>query len=222
MDRLASLWLALGAFLLTMPSAAFSQAQSPASAITFTLPDADRSADWPVAVREVAIGGRPIRLGSPVRVQNGWVPTATITLRNVSPKTIVSGGIVLVFPEPGDGTAAHPRAACWPVQQGQVPKLVWLGRDGVYHLPPGWERQKPLELAPGAAIRLTFTSCGQDTDTTLASGRIHQAMLTFETFYFADGSRWSAGQYALPPLPGTRSWRMVSKEEFIRGSGAQK
>lgn len=104
------------------------------------------------------------------------------------------------------------------MQRGQVPKLVWLGHDGVYHLPPGWEREKPLQLAPGAAIQLTFTSCGQDTDTALASGRLHQAELSFETFYFGDGSRWSAQQYALPPLPGTRSWRMVSHEEFLRSS----
>ena len=206
----------IAALLLSVAPGFIQQAPAQASSITFTLPDAGRSADWPVAVQMVAIGGRPIRLGSPVPVPDGWASTATITLRNVSPKTIVSGGIVLVFPEPGDGTEAHPRAACWPIQQGQVPKLVWLGRDGVYHLPPGWDRQKPLNLAPGTAIRLTFTSCGRDTDATLASGRIHQALLTFETFYFADGSRWSAGQYALPPLPGTRSWRMVSKEEFYR------
>ena len=133
-----------------MPALAFAQAQPSTSAIAFTLPDAGRSADWPVAVQG-------FRLDSPVRVHNGWVPTATITLRNVSPKTIVSGGMGFVFPEPGDGTQAHPRAACWSVQQGQVPKLVWLGHDGVYHLPPGWEHQKPLQLAPGTAIRLTFT-----------------------------------------------------------------
>ncbi len=214
--RLPSRWFAFAGFFLTTLAAAFAQAQPPSSVITFSLPDAGRSADWPVAVGAVAIGGRPVRLDSPVRVQNGWVQTTTITLRNVSPKTIVSGGMGFVFPEPGDGTEAHPRAACWSVQQGQVPKLVWLGRDGVYHLPPGWERQKPLQLAPGAAIRLTFTSCGQDTDTALASGRLHQAVLTFLTFYFADGSRWSAKQYALPPLAGTHAWRMVSRDEFMR------
>jgi len=215
---LPSRWLTLAAFFLTMPALAFAQAQPSTSAIAFTLPDAGRSADWPVAVQGFVVGGRPIRLDSPVRVHNGWVPTATITLRNVSPKTIVSGGMGFVFPEPGDGTQAHPRAACWSVQQGQVPKLVWLGHDGVYHLPPGWEHQKPLQLAPGTAIRLTFTSCGQDTDAAFASGRLHQAVLSFLTFYFADGSRWSAGQYALPPLPGTRSWRIVRRDEFLRSA----
>lgn len=217
MIRLPARWLALPAFLLTVPAAAPAQVQPSASAIRFTLPNADRSADWPVAVEKLSIAGSPIHLDRPVRVQNGWVRTATITLRNVSPKTIVSGGMGMVFPESGDGTAAHPRAACWPMQQGQVPKLVWLARDG-YHLPPGWEKQKPLQLAPKAAIRFTFTSCGQDTDTALASQRIHQAVLTFQTFYFADGSRWSAGQYALPPTPPSRSWSMVGKQEFLRSA----
>jgi len=207
-------------FVPAVAFVAFSLAASgqQTSAITFTLSDTQFSRNWPVSVAGVMIDGQPIHLEQPVHVQDGWERTATITLRNVSPKTIVSGGMGFVFPEPGDGTQAHPRAACWSVQQGQVPKLVWLGRDGVYHLPPGWELQKPLRLAPGAAIRLTFTSCGQDTDNALASGRLRQAVLTFMTFYFADGSRWSAGQYALPPLSGTRQWRMVSKEEFFAGS----
>lgn len=100
MVRLPSRWLVFAAFFLTVPLAAFAQAQPSTSSITFTLPDAGRSGDWPVAVQRVAIGGRPIRLDNPVRVQNGWVLTATITLRNVSPKTIVSGGMGFVFPEP--------------------------------------------------------------------------------------------------------------------------
>jgi len=218
MVRLLSWWVVLAGFLATMPAPALAQSQTPTSVITFTPPDADRSADWPVAIQTVMIGGRPIQLGGPVRVRAGWVPTATITLRNISPKVIVSGGVLLVFPEPGDGTEAHPRAACWPVQQGQVPKLVWLGRDGEYHLPPGWERQKPFHVAPGAAVRLTFASCGQGTDAALASGRFHQALLSFETFYFADGSRWSARQYALPPPHGTHAWSLVSREEFLRSA----
>jgi|HubBroStandDraft_1064217.scaffolds.fasta_scaffold164937_2 hypothetical protein len=105
------------------------QPAPPAAEITFALRDADRIATWPVAIREVAIDGQPIRLDRPVRVQGSWLRTMTVTLRNVSPKTIVQGGINLVFPESGDGSEAHPFEACWS-QQGQVPKIVYLGRDG--------------------------------------------------------------------------------------------
>ena len=85
--------------------------------------------------------------------------------------------------------------------------------------PPGYDLQKPFHLAPGADLRLTFT-CGDAVQDTLASKPIHQASLTFEVFYFADNSRWSAQQSALPPLPGTRQWRMVTPNEFLRSAQA--
>jgi hypothetical protein len=69
---------------------------------------------------------------------------------------------------------------------------------------------KPLHLAPGANLRLTFSTCGDAVQATLDSKPIHKASLSRVAFYFADNSRWSAQQYALPPLPGTRLWRMVT------------
>jgi hypothetical protein len=142
----------------------------------------------------------------------------TVTLRNVSPKTIVRGGIDLVFPESGDGSAAHPYEACLS-EQGRVPKIVYLGHDG-YHLPPGYDLQEPLQLAPGAELRLTFSTCGDAAQAKLAGKPIHQVSLALLTFYFEDNSRWSAQQYALPPLPGTRQWRMVTPNEFLRSARA--
>ena len=209
--------LAWAAVLLVVPACAQRPA-APAADITFALRDADRIATWPIAVRAVAIDGRPIRLDRPVRVQGPWLRTVTITLRNVSPKTIVRGGIGLVFPEVGDGSHAHPYEACWS-EQGRVPKIVFLAPDG-YHLPPGYDLQKPLHLAPGADLRLAFSTCGDAAQAKLADKPIHQASLSLVAFYFADNSRWSAQQYALPPLPGTRQWRMVTPNEFLRSAHA--
>jgi len=209
--------LALAFVFLVIPACA-QQPSAPAADVTFVLRDADRSATWPIAVRKVAIDGNPIRLDRSIPVQGSWLRTVTITLRNVSPKTIVRAGIGIVFPESGDGSAAHPYEACWS-EQGQVPKLVYLAQDG-YHLPPGYELQKPLQLAPGADLRLTFSTCGDAAQTKLASKPIHKASLEVTTFFFADNSRWSAQQYALPPLPGTRQWRMVTPNEFLRSAHA--
>ena len=209
--------LAWAAVLLVVPACA-QRPTAPAADITFALRDADRIATWPIAVRAVAIDGRPIRLDRPVRVQGPWLRTVTITLRNVSPKTIVRGGIGIVFPEVGDGSHAHPYEACWS-EQGRGPKIVFLAPDG-YHLPPGYDLQKPLHLAPGADLRLTFSTCGDAAQAKLADKPIHQASLSLVAFYFADNSRWSAQQYALPPLPGTRQWRMVTPNEFLRSAHA--
>jgi hypothetical protein len=213
MVRLRAGWPVLAVLLLSVP--AFAQSRPPASEITFVLKDTDRSASWPVEVRTVTVDGSAVRVNAPVRVGEQWFRNVAITLRNISPKTIVTGGIGIVFPESGDGSSANPYGACWSAPT-QVPKLVWLGRDGVYHLPPGWDQQKPLHLLPGASIRLPLSCEGEGAR--LAGKPIHQAVLTFETFYFADNSRWSAEQYALPPLPGTRQWRMVSRDEFLRSA----
>lgn len=209
-------WLLASAALLLGVPACAQQPPPPAADITFSLGDSSRSATWPVAVREVTIDGKPIRLDRPVHVQGAWLRTVTITLRNISPKAIVRGGIGLVFPESGDGSSANPFGACWS-DQGRVPKIVWLAPDG-YHLPPGYDHQKEFSLAPGADLRLTFTTCDDASQAKIAGTLIHKASLTFETFYFADYSRWSAQQYALPPLPGTRQWRMVPLAEFLRSA----
>jgi hypothetical protein len=216
-------WLRASAALLLLLSAyvvpaCAQQPEPPAADITFAIRDANHTDTWPVSVREVAIDGKPIHLGASVHVQGLWISTVTITLRNVSPKTIVRGGIGIIFLEAGDGSAAHPFEACWS-EQGQVPKIVYLAPDG-YHLPPGYDMQKQLHFAPGADLRLTFSSCGDATQAKLAGQPIHQASLTFTTFYFADDSRWSAQQYYLPPLTGTRQWRRATPAEFLHSAHA--
>jgi hypothetical protein len=216
--RFPRCWLLAPAAVLLVIAISAQQPSAPAADITFALRDADRSATWPIAIREVAIDGKPIRFDRPIRVEGSWLRTVTITLRNVSPKTIVRAGIGLVFPESGDGSSAHPYEACWS-DQGQVPKIVYLAQDG-YHLPPGYDLQKPLQLAPGADLHLTFSTCGDAAQAKLAGKPIHKASLEVTTFFFADNSRWSAQQYALPPLPGTRQWRMVTPNEFLRSAHA--
>ncbi|MGA8532023.1 MAG: hypothetical protein WB622_20030 [Acidobacteriaceae bacterium] len=202
--------------VLLSASALAQPASAPPSEITFTLRDPARMTTAPVAIRAISVDGRPLRLNRPIRVQGLWLHTVVIALANISPKTIVSGGIGLVFPESGDGSSQNPYQAVWSAH-GRVPKIVWLAKDG-YHLPPGWNAQEPWRLAPGQTVRLTFTADGDAVQARLEGKAIHQADFVWETFYFADNSRWSAGMYALPPVPGSRQWRLVSPDEFRRSA----
>ncbi|HUB19017.1 MAG TPA: hypothetical protein VL990_10305 [Acidobacteriaceae bacterium] len=189
--------------------------QAPA-AITFTLRNNSRSSEWPVAVRRMTIAGRTVPFDRPVRLEGNWMQTAVITLVNVSPKTIVRTGMDITFPESGDGSSDHPYLG-WQAAKGRVPKIVYLGRDG-YHLPPRWDRDAPLQLVPGGVLQVSFAGRNDSIQKWLGGRGAVQAMLTFETVFFADGSRWSAGEYALAPVPPSRSWTMVSKEEFVRSA----
>ncbi|HEY1502305.1 MAG TPA: hypothetical protein VGF88_22200 [Acidobacteriaceae bacterium] len=189
----------------------------PATQITINLKDAQYPADRPVTIM-VSIGGRPIQLGHPVRVNGKWIGTTVITLRNISPKTIVQAGVGMVFPECGDGSHDNPYEAVWSTL-GLVPRVVYTDRNGHYHPPPAFVTQPAaLRVPPGGTVRLAFSMDGDAVQTKMARKcpGVSQANLTFTTIYFADDSRWSVGVYYLAPgaVPGV--WTRVSKKEFFR------
>ncbi len=191
-------------------------AQKPVSTeITFTLASYNASSEWPVSIREIAIGGRPVQIDRPMRVAGDWLPTVTMTLLNVSPKTIVRGGMDITFFQSGNGTEQHPYLGSQSVK-GRVPKIVYLGANG-YHLPPWWDRDVPLQIPTRGRLRLSFIE-DKETQDWLARAAIVKATLSFDNFYFADNSRWSAGEYLLAPTPPSRTWTRVSLQEFLRSA----
>lgn len=212
--------LVVAAALLALSPGFAQQKPAPASAITFTLKDAEYSRNWPVSVVGITINGRHIRVDQPVLVQGNWIKTVVVTLRNISPKPIVRAGMLLSFPESGTGTQESPYLASWSTQ-GREPKVVWMGTDGTYHPPPAPPvPPAPLRIPPGGLLRLTFTKDGDVVQAKLAGTKanITRATLMFQSFYFADDSRWSGGTYALPPGAVPGRWTMVTKEEFFRGA----
>jgi hypothetical protein len=214
--------LVLTAALLALSSAFAQQKPAPASSLTFTLENAEYSKNWPVSVVGITINGRPIRLDQPARVQGNWIKTVAVTLRNVSPKPIVRAGMLLSFPESGNGTQGNPYLGSWSTQ-GREPKIIWYAADGSYHPPPvAPPPLAPLRVPPGGLLRLSFDKDGDTVQAELAAknATITKATLKFQSFYFADDSRWSGDTYALPPTAVPRRWTMVTKEEFFRGAKA--
>ncbi|MGC2618796.1 MAG: hypothetical protein WA414_07110, partial [Acidobacteriaceae bacterium] len=201
-------------------SAGGQQKPAPVSPVTFTLDSAAFSRNWPVSVVSVTINGRPIQFDRPVRVQGNWIRTVVVTLRNVSPKPITRGGMLLSFREAGNGTQQDPYQASWSTQ-GREPKIIWYAADGSYH-PPAFAPTPlaPIRIPPGGLLRLSFAKDGDDVQAKIAAKNvpITKAMLSFQTFYFADDSRWSGGQYSLPPRKFPGRWTFLTKEQFFQGS----
>lgn len=200
--------------------AARAQPQVPATRITIDLRNAQPPANWPVAVTGVAIAGRPVPFGRPITVSGKWLAQTVVTLRNISPKAVIQVGVVLTFPESGDGSHERPYEAAWSTL-GRVPRVVYIDRNGVYH-PPFGAQPAPLRVPPGGSIRLSFSRDGDAVQTKLADMRVPltKATLSFTTVYFADDARWSAGEYYLAPHPAPGSWTRVTKEEFFHGAGS--
>jgi len=213
---LATRSLALAAVMTAMSLAGPLAAQSQASSkITFTLDHYNPSSEWPVSIRQITVGGRPAQFDRPLLVAGDWLPTVTMTLVNVSPKTIVRGGMDITFLQSGDGTEQHPYLGSQSVK-GRVPKIVYLDANG-YHLPPWWDHDAPLQLPIGGRLHLSFVE-DKETREWLARTATVKATVRFDNFYFADNSRWSAGEYLLAPTPPSRSWTLVSRQEFLRSA----
>jgi hypothetical protein len=200
---------------------AFGQ-QTPAPAITFALDSAAFSKNWPVSVVGITINGRPIQLDQPVRVQGNWIKTVVVTLRNLSPKPIVRAGMMLSFPESGNGTSQSPYQASWSTQ-GREPKIIWYAADGSYHPPPMAPAPlAPIRIPPGGLLRLAFARDGDAVQAKLAAINVPltKATFSFQSFYFADDSRWTGGQYSLPPRKFPGHWTFLTKEQFFAGGKA--
>lgn len=218
--RTRSQWLLVSLVCLLAWTAPAARAQRPdrPQRITIVVPDAHNAAQWPVAITRFSIDGRPVPLGRPITVSAHWLSKTVVTLRNLSPKAIVQVGMFITFPESGDGSSAHPYQGSGS-ELGQVPKVVYTDRNGIYH-PPSLAEREPLRVPPGGVIRLSFAKYADEVQASLAAKAvpITQATLTFTTIYFADDSRWSAGQYYLAPHPAPGSWTRVTKEQFFRGA----
>jgi hypothetical protein len=63
----------------------------------------DTSATAPVKVTHVFVGDHEVALDTPVAVKGMWVRNVKVIVENVSPKDVVEGGILVLFPETGTG-----------------------------------------------------------------------------------------------------------------------
>jgi hypothetical protein len=126
------------------------------------------------------------------------------------------------FLESGDGSSDHPYEGSWSTQ-GREPKIIWYASDGSYH-PPSMAPTPlaPLRVPPGGLLRLSFAKDGDAVQAKLAAINvpITKATLSFQSFYFADDSRWTGGQYSLPPRKFPGRWTFLTKEQFFAGGKA--
>jgi hypothetical protein len=90
----------------------------------------------PVKIAHVFLGEQEIQLDTPVSVKGEWGRNLRVVVQNVSPKAIVEGGIVVLFPETGDGTANKPLLN-FALNLGRYPKTAFIQSDGTDRAPVG-------------------------------------------------------------------------------------
>jgi hypothetical protein len=170
----------------------------------------------PVKVARLMLGDKEIPFDTPIPVQGQWLRDVSVVLQNTSSKTIVSGGVILTYPQTGNGTPDKPTIST-PLIRGRRPDHAYLKKDGSLMTrsqegPP----TSPLTFAPGNTMNLTVGSpLGELNEGTIyqVTDQISQVNIQVTEFYFSDDSEWNAGSYYLPE-PAPVRYRKITPEEF--------
>jgi hypothetical protein len=176
----------------------------------------------PVKVLSVMEGDRDIPLDTPFPVHGMWLRDIKVVLQNTSTKTIVSGGVILSYPETGDGTPQRPLITTALIR-GRRPDHAYMRKDGT--LTPRHEEGSPsvpLAFAPGATLTLTVGAKLGDLNQatiTQAAGNVSRVTIQLTEYYFDDASMWISGNYFAAEPPPER-YRKVTLQEFSSGKGS--
>jgi hypothetical protein len=213
----AWLCLAFAGILISTSQMAYGQASSsPLPDITFSTHIPGRQP--PFKIVRVLIDNKPIPLDVPVSVSPGWVNRLAIEIQNVSKKDIVYGEVIVEFPETGTGNPADNKPTFTTISSlGREPATAFLRRDGTSRPVPESMLHRPeIRIPPGETMRFSFNANPNDTseaDVYRLAGAIHKVTVLPRTFFFADGSIWRGGGFAIPAPPPI-VWREVSPDEF--------
>jgi hypothetical protein len=207
---------ALGLILQApLPRAQMSTQTEAPTEVTFNW-DTPPPSNAPIKLVKILVGDKEVQLGTPISVKGMWLRDVKIVLQNTSLKMIVSGGVILTYPETSDGTPQRPLITT-PIIYGMRPDHAYLNKDGsMRQRSLENTAQPPLDIAPGATWTLTpGPDLGDHNQGTViqAAGHVSQINIQITEYYFTDESLWRAGMYFVPE-PAPERYRQVTPAEF--------
>jgi hypothetical protein len=170
----------------------------------------------PVQVVGIKIGDGSVALDEPVTVGSHWLRDFSIELQNVSTKTIISVGALLVYPETGNNTSQS-HTITTPLGVGRRPDHALLNKDGWLNPRRPEETDPPVAIQPGGAMTIKVGAKLADlslaTASEAAGGAITQVTIQPDAIYFSDESFWYADRYFVPE-PAPERYRPASADDF--------
>jgi hypothetical protein len=166
----------------------------------------------PMKVVRVMLGDKEIANDVPVPVEGMWMRNISVTLANVSAKTIVVCGVSVMFPETRSATSGSVPSI--EMRKGKFPQHAYMKRDGTSQKPNDPETESPVP--PGSLV--TFHApIGADWDQGEAYklvDPITRVSINLGHIFFSDESAWMGGTYFVP-VPPPDLWKKVTPEEFV-------
>jgi hypothetical protein len=186
--------------------------------VTFHLAFMVRNA--PVKITHVMLGDKEVPLDTPVPVSGMWVRNLSVVVQNISPKVIVQGGIILTYPETGDGSSSKPTLSTI-LSLGRYPPHAFIQRDGTDKAITGRPLPPEIKVLPGSSMTFKIENY-PDLDQIKAQEIIGHPLTKLNiqfpaSYYFEDGSIWRGSSYYVP-VPPPVVWREITDTEFFGGA----
>jgi hypothetical protein len=164
------------------------------------------------------IGPREVQPIASFQAGDDWLQNMTVYLFNRTARTMVTGGIVLGFPELGDGrTQAQP---VYNISLGQKPQAAAF--DGRTGKPVSQEGRKPLTFAPGQTLVIHIgdymTGIRETIESRTNLSMISKVFIYNGSFFFEDGMEWGAGCFRLPLPDRPGVFRCIPDADYFPGN----
>jgi hypothetical protein len=163
------------------------------------------------------VGPREVQPVTPFQAGDDWLQNMMVYIFNRTARTLVSGGIVLGFPELGDGrTQPQPVSV---IHLGQTPAAVAF--DYKTGKPLSQQGRKPMTFAPGQTLAIHIGDYmggirqaveGRTSLSTIGKVFIYKGM-----YYFEDGMKWGGGCFSLPVPERPGVFRCIPDDDYFPG-----
>ena len=181
-----------------------------------------------VLISDVSVEGKTVQCGlfikppdvdqpvTPFQASNDWLQHMTISLVNRTNKVIVFGGISFSFIDTGDCRALPCVGAA--LHFGRIPPMdAYDGRTG-RPLNPELPERPALAWEPEQTIVLHVSDYMAKIEERLADSmqvaNVTRVNVNRDSFYFADGTRWSLGNFYVPDPEHPGKFKKLPNDYF--------
>lgn len=182
--------------------------------INFSISAQGKSA--PIKVSRLLLDGISVPIDTPVSVSDNWLSKVVVEVKNASAKDIVSGQLIISFPETGTGIQGeHSPIITSIASVGIAPATAFRRKDGSSRpIPSDMLQRVKIQIPSGGTIRFDFSKdITTLNDAYRIANQIHKVEISPSQFYFADGSKWQSGTFILP-VSAPILWKIVSPDKF--------
>ncbi|MGH9736006.1 MAG: TlpA family protein disulfide reductase [Candidatus Acidiferrales bacterium] len=155
--------------------------------------------------------------GKPFEAGDDWLQNIVLVVKNLSDKQVTAVDLRLTFPQTGTGKTPDSPVVATTITIGQKPSWALYTRSGRQHTPIGSELE-PFSIPPGQEVRIALAKFYSAIKSAIESKQpistINAVYIGSQFYYFADGTRWTMGNFEKPDPGRPGAYTRITREAW--------